>query len=150
MMCERNLLDDKISKSEAICLLSRLDEVMQDVSKAVFECPLIYEKEAHSENKRWLNVLEQLLAGIFAIPPHQCDDVEKELHAANSPFEILHILLKSVVPTVRQTNPYGFFDLLISMSDQEIIEAGMKCIKDDIFPLNDYMQGLLNLPNIVP
>jgi hypothetical protein len=105
MMCEMNLLHDKISKGEGICLLSRLDAVMQDVRKAVFECPSIYKKVVRLEKGKCLSVLEQLLA---VIPPHQCGDVGRKLSLAFFLFDILHIL-----------------------SDQEIhlIETGMKWIE---------------------
>jgi hypothetical protein len=126
----KNLMFQKISDDERSRLLGSLYEIIQDIAYALRRCPLIHimcslPKEEIQKRLIFRNLCDELLAALFSIEPEEYDVIDHLLHIAQSSQEYLGLYVKHVLPIVRQNNPYGYFHLLSSMNDEEIMSIMM-------------------------
>jgi hypothetical protein len=64
--------------------------------------------------------VEVASAGLSIEDPVKFDRIERLFHLVKSENDFFEFAKREVLPVVRQKNPYGYFDLLSSKSDEEI------------------------------
>jgi hypothetical protein len=130
----RNLMHVNISNEERSCLIESLTEISRDPTSALQRCPLIRKicnspLKEQQEGLIFRNMMDEILAAIFAIEPEQYDDIEHLLHGTQSPEEYFELYMKLVPPILKKNNPYGYFHLILSKGNddiKEILKEGCK------------------------
>jgi hypothetical protein len=129
----RNLMFGKISDKERSCLFDRFNEIQMDLRSVLRRCPLIHDMYTLPEDevqKRLLfrNLVDELLTAVLSIDPEKFETNDHLFHCAKSEAELIELFNKEVLPVVRQNNPFGYFELISSKSDEDILGIIMQGI----------------------
>ncbi|XP_053387645.1 uncharacterized protein LOC123542926 [Mercenaria mercenaria] len=126
MIHSKNLLQGKVSQEEKIKLEKHLDILITEDSTVLLRCPLVQEMVEKSEDELKNKLLfreltDKVLLAIFAVPQHEYDKIEHLFHVAQKSDECVKVYADKVLPIIRESNPFGVFTLLTTLSGPEII-----------------------------
>jgi hypothetical protein len=121
----KNLMSVTLSDKDCRCLIDHFNEISKDPTGVLRRCPLIHymcslPKEQVQTRLLFRNLFDEVLAAFLSIDPVIFNLMEYVSHRVNSETDFVEIAKEIVLPFVRQNNPYGYFDLLSSKSNEEI------------------------------
>jgi hypothetical protein len=122
----KNLMLGILSDAERSCLFDRFNEIQRDITGVLRRCTLIHELYTLPEDevqKRLLfrNLVDEILTAFLSIVPEKFETIEHSFHCAKDKDNLNDLFIKEVLPIVRHSNPYGYFELLSSKSDGDIL-----------------------------
>jgi hypothetical protein len=122
----KNLMFGELSDEERSCLFDRFNEIQRDITGILRRCTLIHELYTLPEDevqKRLLfrNLVDEILTAILSIDPEKFETIEHSFHRAKTKDDFIKLFKNEVLTVVKQINPYGYFELLSSKSDGEIL-----------------------------
>jgi hypothetical protein len=122
----KNLMSGTLSDKDCRCLIDHFNEISKDPTGVLRRCPLIHfmcslPKEEVQKRLLFRNLLDEALsAGLSIEDPVKFDRIERLFHLVKSENDFFEFVKREVLPIVRQNNPYGYFDLISSKSNEEM------------------------------